>query len=129
MSCGLLGPPVGHQPARRFRDPRAHHEDAEPEHRADEEGRAPANVRRQQRGIEQDDRAAGPERGADPETAIDDEVGMPAIARRHELLDGRGDGRVLAADPGAGQKAEQREAHEIPRERRRRRGHEIDGRA
>ncbi len=118
---------MGHQPARRFRNPRAHHQDSEPQHRADEERRAPAVIRGQECRVEQDDGPAGAERRPDPEAAVDDEVGMAAIARRHELLNGRGDGRVFAADARACQEAEQGEAHEVPREGRRRRGHEIDG--
>ena len=63
--------------------------------------RAPAHVWREQRGIEQHDRGAGAKRRAKPEAAVDDEVGVPAIARRHELLNGRGDGGVLAPYAGA----------------------------
>ena len=67
-------------------------------------------------GIEQHDRARGADCGADPEAAVDDEIGPAAIARRHQLLDGRIDGGVFAADPGAGQEPEQHEAPQIPRE-------------
>ena len=87
---------------------------------------APAQVGRQQRGIEQHDRARRADRGADPEAAVDDEVGPAAIARRHEFLDGRVDGGVFAADAGAGEEAKQREAPQVPGQRGRRGGDEID---
>ena len=79
------------------------------------------------RGVEQHDGAGRTERGTDPEAAVDDEVGPAAHARRDQLLDGGVDGRVLAADAGAGEEAEQREAPQVPGERRRRRRDQVDG--
>ena len=114
-----------HQPARALRDPLAQHQDRETQHRADPERRAPPPIRRQQSRLQQHDRADRPERRADPEAAVDREVGAAAIARRDQLLDRRVDRRVLAADPGPGQRPEQREAPEIPGERRRRGGDEV----
>src|SRR5262249_60258420 len=65
-------------------------------------------------------------RGADPEGAVDDEIGPAAVARRYQLLDARIDGGVFAADAGAGEEAKQRKAREVPRQRGRRGGKEID---
>jgi hypothetical protein len=123
---GLVETAMGHQPTRRFRQPQPHEEDHQPECGADEEGKPPAQIRRQQIGIEQHDRAGGAERSADPEAAVDDEIGPAAIARRHQLLDGGIDGSVFAADAGAGEEAKQREAPEIPRQRGCRCGDEIE---
>ena len=60
----------------------------EPQHRADEEGGAPAEVRRQNCGVEWHDEAAGAEGRPNPKAAVDDEMGPAAISRRHELLNG-----------------------------------------
>ncbi len=122
----LPDPPVDHQPARAFRHETPQEEDEESEHGAGPEGDAPSPIRRQQRRVEQDQRAERAERRADPEAAVDDNVGPPAIARRDELLDRRVDRRALAADAGAGQEAEQREAPEAPRQGGRRCRQEIE---
>src|SRR5262245_38939817 len=122
----LLDAAVRHQPAGGFRQPQAHEENHAAERGADEKRQSPAQIRRQQGGIEQHDRARRAQRGAEPEAAVDHEVGPAAVARRHQLLDRRVDGGVFAADAGAGEKAEQREAPEIPRQRGRRGGDEID---
>ncbi len=117
---------MGHQPARRFRQPQAHEEDDEAEHGPDQKRQAPSQIRWQQVGIEHHQRSRRAERGADPEAAVDDEIGPAAVARRHQLLNGRIDGGVFAADAGAGEEAKQREARQIPRQRGRRGGEEID---
>jgi hypothetical protein len=124
--CGLLGAAMGHQPARRFRQPQAHEEDGKPEHGADEKGQTPTDIRGQQRGIEQHDRTQRAERGAEPEAAVDDEIGPATITRRHHLLDGRIDSGVLAADAGASEETKQREAPQAPRQCGGSGGREID---
>ena len=86
----------------------------------------PAVFRIDHRRIEQHDGAERAERRADPEAAVDDEIGPAAHARGDQLLDGRVDRGVFAADARAGEEAEQREAPEIPRQRGRRGGDEID---
>ncbi len=112
---GRLGEPaVCHQPARGFRNPKPHEKDDEPEHRANQEGETPAEFLVHHRGIEQNDRSQGADRSADPEAAVDDEIGPPAIARGHELLDGGIDRGVFAADAHAGQEAEEQEAPQVP---------------
>ena len=78
------------------------------------------------RRIEQHDRAGRAERRADPEAAVDHEVGPAAIARRHQFLNGRIDRGVFAADAGAGQEAEHREARHAPGQRGRRGRDQID---
>jgi hypothetical protein len=85
-----------------------------------------APVRKASR-VQEHDRDRGAERRADPETAVDGEIGAAAIARRDQLLDRRVDRRIFTADAGAGEEAEDDEAREIPRRRRRGGGHEIDG--
>src|SRR5688500_18041561 len=112
---GLLFAAMGHEPARTFRDPHAHEEDDEAEDGADEEGHAPAKVRAEIGRVEQHDGSGGADRRADPETAVDDEIGPAANAGRDQFLDGGVDGRVLAADAGAGQEAEAAEAPHAPR--------------
>ena len=52
-------------------------EDADAEHRADEEGEAPAEVGIEQGRVQQHDSDERAERRADPETAIDDESVKP----------------------------------------------------
>src|SRR5438034_1371239 len=81
----VLDPTMGHQPARRFRQPQAHEEDHEPEYGPDQEGQAPAQIRRQQVGIEQHERTCRAQRGADPKAAVDDEIAPATIACRHQL--------------------------------------------
>ena len=103
-----------------------HEKNDEAESRADEKRYAPARIGREQRRIEQDDRARRSDRRSHPEAPVDDEIGPPAIARRNELLDRRVDRRVLAADARAGEEAERGEAPNVPREGRRRGRHEID---
>ncbi len=102
-------------------------QDDEAERAADQEGRAPAHVGGQQRGIEEDDGSRGAERGADPEAAVDDEVGPAAHARRDQLLDGGVDGGIFAADAGAGEEAAEREGPQVPGEGGGCRGREVDG--
>jgi hypothetical protein len=76
-----------HQPTRRFGDPHPQQENDEAERRTDEKGDAPSQIRRQQGGIEQNDRGHRTHCGADPEAAVDDEVGPAAVARGNQLLD------------------------------------------
>ena len=108
---------MDHQPARTFRNPHPHHEHDQAEHGTGEIRKAPAEVAARDRGIEQQDRARCTDCSADPETAVDQEVGPAAVARRHKFLDGRIDRGVLAADAGTGQKPEQRIARDAPRQR------------
>ena len=105
---------VRDEPARAFRHETPQHHDAEPKQRADGEAQAPADIDGEARGIEQQDRRRRTHGGAEPVAAIDDEVDASAEPRRHQLVDRRIDGGVFAADPGAGQGAEKREAPEIP---------------
>ena len=117
---------MDHQPARAFRNPHPHHEHDEAEAGAGEIGEPPAEIRTDQRRIEQHDRAGGADRRADPEAAVDHEIGPAAIARRHQFLDRRIDRGVFAADPGTGQEAKQRITSDTPRQRRRGGRGEID---
>ena len=126
---GLGEPVVQHQPARAFRHVAAQQQDAEAEPGADAEPGAPAQIRRQPAGLQKGDRAAGPERRTQPEAAVDRQIGAPAIPRRHQFLDRRIDRRILAADAGAGQKAEQGETGEIPRAGGGRGRGQVDGKS
>src|SRR4029078_12555769 len=103
-----------HEPARRFRETRAHYEDEEAQHRSNKESGTPAKVRGHQCGVEQHDRATGSEATPYPEAAVDNQIGPASISGGHKFLDGRGNGRVLAADASSGEKAEQSKAEEIP---------------
>ncbi len=116
---------MDHQPARAFRNPHPHQQYDKAEHRAGEVSDPPAVVRRKQRGIEQHDGTQCADRGTDPEAAVDDEIGPAAIPRRHQFLNGRVDRSVFAADAGAGEETKQRVARDIPRQRGRGCGREI----
>ena len=124
--CCLTRRAMREQPAGAFGDPGAHQQNGQRQRRADEEARAPAPVGGQQVRIEQHQRAGRAQRGAHPECAVDAEIGPAAYARRHEFLDRRVDGGVLAANAGTGEEAKQQEARQIPRQRRGRCGGEIE---
>ncbi len=123
----LIRAAMRHQPARAFRQPHPHEEHDQRQHRADQERGAPAVLRIDHRRIEQHDGAERAERRAHPERAVDDQIGPAAHARRHQFLDGRIDRRVFAADARAGDEAEEEEAPQIPRERRRGGRQQVDG--
>ena len=61
-----------------------------------------------------------------PVAPVDREVDPAAVTRRDQLIDGRVDGRVLAADPGAGEEAEEEEVPWRERERGRHRGQQVE---
>ena len=107
---------MGHQPAGAFRNPASHQEDDQSYQSSDQEREPPAKPRIDKGRIEQDDRAARPQRCSDPETSVDQKIGPAAQARGNKLLDCRIDGSVLAADAGAGEEPEQHEAPHIPGE-------------
>src|SRR5262249_11504743 len=96
---------MDHEPARTLRDPEAHDEDDQAESRANEEAQPPANLRIEQRRIQQYGGRRGAERRANPEAAVDGQVGPAAIARRYEFLDRRIDRGVFAHDAGPGQES------------------------
>ena len=83
-------------------------------------------IGREPRGIEQHDGGDRAHRRAEPETAVDDEVGPAAIARRHQFLDRRIDRGVFAADAGAGEETKECVARHAPRQRGCRGRREID---
>ena len=124
---GLVGTAVRDQPARAFRDPQAHEEDHEAQGGAGEKGHAPADIAAEHGRIEQDNGARRTQRSADPEGAVDDEIGPAAHPARDQLLDRGVDGGVFPTDAGARQESEENEAPQVPRERGRRRGHQVDG--
>ena len=117
---------MGDEPARALGDPGAQEQDDEADAAADEEGDAPAIGRVDPFGAQERDREEGAERGADPERAVDDEVGPAAHPGRDQLLDGRVDRGVLAANAGSREEAEQAEAPDIPRQARGRGGDEVE---
>ena len=122
----FLFPPVDREPARTFGHPHAHEEDGKTEDRAGQERKAPSPLRRDERRIEQHDRDHGAERRADPETAVDREIKLTAVARRDQLLNGRIDGGIFAADAAAGEEAKQEEGEAVPGEPGQRRRDEVD---
>ncbi len=72
-------------------------------------------------GVEQEHRQHGAERRAQPVRAVDGQVDHAAASRRDQLVDRRVDGRVLAADAGAGEEPadeeDQRRERECGRDR------------
>ena len=73
---------MGHQPAGAFRNPASHQEDDQSYRSSDQEREPPAKPRIDKGRIEQDDRAARPQRRSDPETSVDQKIGPAAQARR-----------------------------------------------
>jgi hypothetical protein len=110
----LFGAAMDHQPARTFRDPHSHHEHDEAKHGTGKIGEPPAEIDADKLRVEQHDGGYSAHGGADPETAVDDEIGPATVARRHQLLNGRVDRGVFAADAGASQEPKQRVGRDIP---------------
>jgi hypothetical protein len=81
-----------------------HEQDPEAHRRGEAEAQAPADVLAEQRLVEQQERRRRAEDRADP-VGADDQVHGPAQARGNQLVDGRVDRRVLAADARAGHEA------------------------
>jgi hypothetical protein len=102
---GLVVAAVDEEPAGALGDVRADDQDADAEHGADQEGEPPAEVRREDRGVEQRHREQRADRGADPVGAVDHQVDAAAHPGRDQLVDRRVDRRVLAADPHPGEEA------------------------
>src|SRR5258706_5629096 len=78
------------------------------------------------RRVEHNKRCARAERRTQPECAVDHESNPSPVARRNQLVDGRVDRRILAADAAAGDEAEYTETRQVPRERAQRYACEID---
>jgi len=114
-ALGLGCVTVRHQPAGTLWQPHPHEEDHQRQGRAEQKRQPPAVFRIDQDRIEQQDGAQCAHGRADPEAAVDDEIGPSANSGGDELLDGRVDRGIFPADARAGEKAEQREAREIPR--------------
>jgi hypothetical protein len=100
---GLLVVSVDEQPAGALGDVAADQQDAEAEDDAEAEGEPPAQVGGEQVLVQQQQRQGGPEHGPEPERAVNDQVDPAEQAGRDELVHGRVDGRVLAADAGPGE--------------------------
>ena len=124
---GLVVAAVQREPARALGHVAAHEQNAERQDRPHPNVSAPADVRVEQVRIQQDRRDGGAERGAQPVAAVDGEVDPAAHPCRDQLVDGRVDGGVLAADAEAGEEAADREEGEAAREGGRHRCDEIDG--
>jgi hypothetical protein len=121
---GLLVVSVDEQPAGALGDVAADQQDAEAEDGAEAEGEPPAQVGGEQVLVQQQ-RQGGPEHGPEPERAVNDQVDPAEQAGRDELVHGRVDGRVLAADAGPGEELAGVEVGRIPGERGGHRGHEV----
>jgi hypothetical protein len=104
----------------------AHEQDRDPEHRAEHEREPPPEVGREDRRVEQDQRADRAARRAEPVRAVDDEVDAPPHARRDELVDRGVDRRVLAADARAGEESGDEEVQRRVGERGGHGRHEIE---
>ena len=123
---GLFGVAVGEQPARALRDVPPQVDDREAEDRADEEREAPADVLGDVVGVEQVEVGEGAEEGAEPVRAVDGDVDAAAVVRRDELVDGRVDRGVLAADAHAGDEPAHPEEPHVRREAGQARADEVD---
>jgi hypothetical protein len=105
----------------------AHEHDRQAHDRAQAEGQAPAEIDREEAGVEQRERQRGARGGPEPVGPIDGEIDPPARPGGDELVDGRVDRRVLAADSQAGERPEDPERRGAPRERGRDRRDEVHG--
>jgi len=124
-ALGFLGVAVREQPARAIGQVPPHQQDRDAQHTAQAEGDAPADVGRQESGLEQDDAEPGAEGRTHPERAVDDEIHPAAHARGDERVDGGVDRGVLPADTEAGEEAAERERRDVPGERGEHRGDEV----
>src|SRR5690606_28737777 len=98
----------------------------QPEDAADAEGQPPAEIGRQQGVVEEQHAAEAADGGAQPVTAVDGEVRPAAVAGGDQLVDGRVDRRVLTADAGPGEEAEQEQVPRLGRERGRHGRHQVE---
>ena len=105
-AVGFASAAVGQQPTRALGHEAAHTEDDQPEHGADAEGDAPAEIGAEDVGIKHDEGArrtnAAPIQELPSMTS-----GLAAHPRGDELLDRRVDRGVLAANAGAGEEPEE----------------------
>src|SRR5690606_34349944 len=123
---GLVVTAVDQQPARALRDVPADQEDHQGEDGAQPEGEPPAEVGREDRRVERDDRQQGPADRAQPVAAVDEQAHAPPVVGGDQLVDGGVDGRVLAPDAEAGQEAEEEEPPGVEGERGQGGGAQVD---
>jgi hypothetical protein len=116
-ALGLVGPAVRQQPARTFGHMAAHQQDGHRQHRTEQEAGTPAQLGPQHARVQQHQAQGRAERGADPEAAVDGQVDAAAHTRRDQLVDGRVDRGVFAADADAGDEAAQRKTGKAGGER------------
>ncbi len=76
-------------------------------------------------GFEEDEGGCGPRRRPQPIRAVDQKVDGAPDPGRDQLVDGRVDGRVLPADPHAGQEPEDEEHPGVLGRRRQDGGHQV----
>ena len=117
---------VDEQPPRALGHVPPHDQDADGEDRAEAEGEPPAPGRVDDRRVEQRDREQRAGRRPDPERAVDRDVDATAVLRRDQLVDGRVDGGVLAADAHAGQEPRAEVPQRRHRERRQHGRDDVD---
>src|SRR5207244_3638206 len=104
------------EPAWTFGQRAAEPPDGEPDQRTEEEPDPPAEVHRQARRVEEHRLRERADERAEPVRAVDRQIRVPAVAGGDELVDRRVDRGVLAADPGAGEEAEDDERRVVERE-------------
>ena len=125
-ALGLVGAAMRHQPARAFRNPEPHEEDDSPSAAPIRKASRQPNSGSMNAGSSSTIEPAAPIAAPIQKLPLMHEVGPAAHARRDQFLDGGIDRGIFAADAGAGEKAKQREAPEIPRQRGRRGRDEVD---
>ena len=104
----------------------ADEQDAESDDGAGREREPPAEIALEHGGVEQEQRRETADGGTHPIAPVDRQVHLPPVACWDQLIDGRVDGRVLAADAGAGEEAEQEEHPRLGRERGGHRGQQVE---
>jgi hypothetical protein len=127
---GLVGTAVHDLPPRALGQVPPDEDDDDAEDRPDRETDAPGDARLEL--VEQDEGADVRQQGAEPVGPVDHDVDAAAELRRDQLVDGRVDRRVLAADAHAGDEPRGVEEHQpthavAQRQRREPAADEVDG--
>ena len=123
---GLFRAPMCEKPPGALRDEPAHEQDGHPEHGTDAEAKPPAEVRRNQVGVEQHERGRSSDRSAEPVRPVHEKVDRAAHPCGYQLVDGGVDGRVLPSDAHTGQEPEDEEPPRVERGSRQQRGNQVE---
>ena len=122
----LLEAAMHHQPAWTFWNVAPHENDGQSKDRAHAKAESPADVYREEVGVEQKHRQASAGCRADPPGTVDREIHMATHTCRNELINCGVNGRVLPADACTCEEAAGGEPDKAEGEGRRDGGHKVD---